>query len=47
MWEVFVVKADAATMNDDPTKAAAACCAPSALPAEDKPVQLGRKSGCC
>jgi catechol 2,3-dioxygenase-like lactoylglutathione lyase family enzyme len=48
MWEVFVVKADAATMHDDPAKAAAvACCAPSALPAQDKPVQLGKKSGCC
>ena len=47
MWEVFVVKADAATMHDDPAKAATACCAPSALPAQDTPVQLGKKSGCC
>src|SRR5579862_3067332 len=48
MWEVFVVKGDAATMHDDPAKtAAAACCAPSALPSQDKPVQLGKKSGCC
>ena len=47
MWEVFVVKGDAATMRDDPAKTAAACCAPSALPSQDKPVQLGKKSGCC
>jgi hypothetical protein len=47
MWEVFVVKADAATMHDDPAKTVAACCAPSALPERDKPVQLGKKSGCC
>ena len=47
MWEVFVVKGDAATMHDDATKTAAACCAPSSLPAQDKPVQLGKKSGCC
>ena len=47
MWEVFVVKGDAATMHDDPAKTAAACCAPSSLPAQDKPMQLGKKSGCC
>jgi catechol 2,3-dioxygenase-like lactoylglutathione lyase family enzyme len=47
MWEVFVVKADAATMHDDPGTAASTCCAPSALPAQDEPVQLGKKSGCC
>jgi catechol 2,3-dioxygenase-like lactoylglutathione lyase family enzyme len=47
MWEVFVVKGDAATMHDDPAITAAACCAPSSLPAQDKPVQLGKKSGCC
>jgi hypothetical protein len=47
MWEVFVVKGDAATMHDDAAKTAAACCAPSALPAQDKPVQIGKKSGCC
>ena len=29
MWEVFVVKGDAATMHDDPGLAAASCCAPS------------------
>jgi len=46
MWEVFVVKADAATMHDDPQKTAAACCAPTSL-APEKPVQLGKKSGCC
>jgi hypothetical protein len=47
MWEVFVVKADAATMHDDPAKPAGACCAPSALTAQGIPVQLGKKSGCC
>jgi catechol 2,3-dioxygenase-like lactoylglutathione lyase family enzyme len=47
MWEVFVVKADATTMRDDSANAASTCCAPSALPAQDKPVQLGKKSGCC
>ena len=47
MWEVFVVTADATTMRDDPAKGASACCAPSALPAQDKPMQLGKKSGCC
>jgi hypothetical protein len=41
MWEVFVVKGDAATMHDDPAKTAAACCAPPAVPAQDKPVLLG------
>jgi catechol 2,3-dioxygenase-like lactoylglutathione lyase family enzyme len=24
-----------------------ACCAPSSLSADEKPVQLGKKSGCC
>jgi hypothetical protein len=47
MWEVFVVKADAASMHDDPARAASACCAPSALPTQDAPVQLGKKSRCC
>jgi catechol 2,3-dioxygenase-like lactoylglutathione lyase family enzyme len=46
MWEVFVVKGDAATMHDDAQKTSAACCAPASL-AADKPVQLGRKGGCC
>jgi catechol 2,3-dioxygenase-like lactoylglutathione lyase family enzyme len=39
-----------ATMHDDPTKAAAACCTPEILSANEKPVQLGlgkKKSGCC
>ena len=36
MWEVFVVKGDAATMHDDPKKTASSCCGP---------VQLGKKSG--
>jgi catechol 2,3-dioxygenase-like lactoylglutathione lyase family enzyme len=40
MWEVFVVKGDAAVMHDDPKKTLAACCAPTGL------AQLGRKSGC-
>ena len=47
MWEVFVVKGDTATMHDDPAKAASACCTPGPLAAQDKPVQLGKKSGCC
>jgi catechol 2,3-dioxygenase-like lactoylglutathione lyase family enzyme len=47
LWEVFVVKADAPTMHEDPSKAASACCAPSNLSADEKPVQLGKKSGCC
>jgi len=47
MWEVFVVKGDAATMHDDPKETTAACCAPSSLPAEDAPLQLGKKGGCC
>jgi hypothetical protein len=46
MWEVFVVKGDAATMQDDPTKTSAACCAPASLEAP-MPVQIGKKSGCC
>jgi catechol 2,3-dioxygenase-like lactoylglutathione lyase family enzyme len=29
------------------SSASAACCAPSGLPSQDQPVQLGRKSGCC
>jgi catechol 2,3-dioxygenase-like lactoylglutathione lyase family enzyme len=45
MWEVFVVKGDAASMHDDPTKTSAACCAPPSL-ATDRPVQLGRKPEC-
>jgi catechol 2,3-dioxygenase-like lactoylglutathione lyase family enzyme len=47
MWEVFVVKGDTATMHDDPTGTVSACCAPSAPPAQDTPVQLGKKSSCC
>jgi catechol 2,3-dioxygenase-like lactoylglutathione lyase family enzyme len=47
MWEVFVVKGDAATMHDDPAKTASECCAPGALSSPEKPVQLGKKSGCC
>ena len=47
MWEVFVVKGDTATMHDDPAKSAAACCAPASVSAQEQPVQLGKKSGCC
>jgi catechol 2,3-dioxygenase-like lactoylglutathione lyase family enzyme len=51
MWEVFVVKGDTDTMHDDPAKAdadaVAVCCAPRALPVDDKPVPLAKKSGCC
>jgi catechol 2,3-dioxygenase-like lactoylglutathione lyase family enzyme len=47
MWEVFVVKGDAATIHDDdPQKASAACCAPASLEGPE-PVQIGKKSGCC
>src|SRR5579872_6042885 len=46
MWEVFVVKGEAATMHDDPRQTSAACCAPASV-AADRPVQLGKKSGCC
>ena len=45
LWEVFVVKGDAATMHDDPTKTSAACCAPASLSAQDKPLPLaGRRA---
>jgi catechol 2,3-dioxygenase-like lactoylglutathione lyase family enzyme len=47
LWEVFVVKADAASMHEDPAQTAATCCAPSSLSSEAAPVQLGKKSGCC
>ncbi len=47
LWEVFVVKGDALVMNEDPVKAAAGCCAPTALPAEQAPTPLGKKSACC
>jgi catechol 2,3-dioxygenase-like lactoylglutathione lyase family enzyme len=48
MWEVFVVKSDVEAVQDDAAKTAAACCAPGpGLPEQDKPVQLGKKSGCC
>jgi catechol 2,3-dioxygenase-like lactoylglutathione lyase family enzyme len=47
MWEVFVVKGDAAKMHDDEAKTAGACCGPTSLAASDAPVQLGKKSGCC
>jgi len=47
MWEVFVVKGDSDAMHDDPAKNATACCAPSTLGAQEQPVQLGKKSGCC
>jgi catechol 2,3-dioxygenase-like lactoylglutathione lyase family enzyme len=47
MWEVFVVKGEAAVMHDDAAKAATACCAPTSLAAEAAPQQIGKKSGCC
>jgi catechol 2,3-dioxygenase-like lactoylglutathione lyase family enzyme len=47
MWEVFVVKGDAATMHDEPTTGASACCSPRELPSQHQPIELGRKSGCC
>jgi catechol 2,3-dioxygenase-like lactoylglutathione lyase family enzyme len=46
MWEVFVVKGEAATMHEDPQKTSSACCAPANL-AGDARVQLGKKGGCC
>jgi len=47
MWEVFVVKGDAATMRDEPEATASACCAPKSLEAEGAPAPAGKKSGCC
>jgi predicted enzyme related to lactoylglutathione lyase len=47
MWEVFVVKGDAAVMHDDPVKSAAACCAPASLTARDEPAPAPKKSRCC
>jgi catechol 2,3-dioxygenase-like lactoylglutathione lyase family enzyme len=47
MWEVFVVKGDAAAMDDDETKSAGACCAPASLGAQQNAVQLDKKTGCC
>jgi catechol-2,3-dioxygenase len=47
MWEVFVVKGDTATMHDDESKTASACCAPASLETQASTVQLGKKSGCC
>ena len=47
MWEVFVVKSDTDTMHDERVKAAAACCTPSAIPAQDTPLTLAKKTGCC
>ncbi|MGA3121449.1 MAG: hypothetical protein ABSF69_11840 [Polyangiaceae bacterium] len=35
------------SLNVSNIDASVACCAPSALPAQDKPVQLGKKTGCC
>jgi catechol 2,3-dioxygenase-like lactoylglutathione lyase family enzyme len=46
MWEVFVVKGDAATMSDDST-VSAACCAPKSVAARADSEPLGKKSGCC
>jgi predicted enzyme related to lactoylglutathione lyase len=42
-WEVFVVKGDTETMNDDPKKAVA-CCSPSAGTNDTKAKASG---GCC
>lgn len=47
LWEVFVVKGDAPVMHDDPAKAAAACCAPTSLPAESRSLPVAKKSTCC
>ena len=47
MWEVFVVKGDAAAMHDDATQTASACCAPASVGKESEPGKLAKKSGCC
>jgi catechol 2,3-dioxygenase-like lactoylglutathione lyase family enzyme len=46
MWEVFVVKGDAATLLNDTAETSAACCAPATL-ASAEPIRLTKKSGCC
>ncbi len=43
MWEVFVVKADSPSMRAEGTT----CCAPKAGPAEERPLAIGAKGGCC
>jgi catechol 2,3-dioxygenase-like lactoylglutathione lyase family enzyme len=45
MWEVFVVKGEAAAM-DDPAAATGPCCTPSGS-TEDEAPPLPRKSPCC
>jgi catechol 2,3-dioxygenase-like lactoylglutathione lyase family enzyme len=48
-WEVFVVKADADPMHDDPMKAAQSCCMPDAK-AEgkaDAKAEAKASGGCC
>lgn len=47
MWEVFVVKGDAATLSSDPTQTSTPCCVPGGVTAEAAPVALAKKSGCC
>ena len=47
MWEVFVVKGEAAVMHDDPAKSAAACCTPASLAERGVPVPAPAKGKCC
>jgi catechol 2,3-dioxygenase-like lactoylglutathione lyase family enzyme len=47
MWEVFVVKGDAAAMHSDASKTTAACCGPGGLAAEGGPAGAAKKTGCC
>lgn len=47
MWEVFVVKGEAAVMHDDPAKSAAACCTPASLAERGGPGAAPAKGKCC
>jgi hypothetical protein len=48
LWEVFVVKGDAAEMHADPVKDASGCCAPTSLSrAQQEPLAIGKKRECC
>src|SRR6476619_798930 len=47
MWEVFVVKGEAAVMHDDAAKGAAACCAPGSLAERGEPAPAPPKGKCC
>src|SRR5215471_5053897 len=47
MWEVFVVKGEAATMHDESAAKAGPCCAPGTVSNDDELVPLGKRSACC